>query len=407
LNRRTLLKGAAAVLGGGVALAAWRFWPEQGFWNPCRAALPRRLANHELVQQAWEGLDPSRVWDAHAHLVGTGDSGSGVYVNPQMDSLLNPAQYARRLLFLNAGCAHDAPGSVDRAYVERMRNLVDGLRPGAKLLLFAFDRSYDEKGQPDLERTPFHIPDAYARDTAKTHATYFEWAASVHPYRNDALQALDNAKRDGARAVKWLPSAMGIDPASARCDAFYERLAHLNLPLISHGGEERAVTGREAHDFGNPLRLRRALDAGVRVVIAHCASLGQDRDLDRDGAPVDSFALFERLMQEQRYEKYLFADISAMTQLNRAGPALIKVIESSEWHPRLLNGSDYPLPGVMPIFSVDYLVSLKLLQENAAPILREIRLHNPLLFDFVLKRHLRANGKGIAARVFETRSFFE
>jgi mannonate dehydratase len=200
---------------------------------------------------------------------------------------------------------------------------------------------------------------------------------------------------------------MGIDPASARCDAFYEKLARLNLPLISHGGEERAVTGREAHDFGNPLRLRRALDAGVRVVIAHCASLGQDRDLDRDGAPVESFALFARLMQEPRYEKNLFADISAMTQLNRAGPALAKVIETSEWHPRLLNGSDYPLPGVMPIFSVDYLVSLKLVQENAAPILREIRLHNPLLFDFVLKRHLRSNGKAIAPRVFETRSFFE
>lgn len=359
------------------------------------------------MQQAWQGLDPGQVWDAHAHLIGTGDSGSGVYVNPQMDSVLNPAQYARRLLFLNAGCAHDAPGSVDRAYVERMRNLVDGLRPGAKLLLFAFDRSYDAHGQPDLERTPFHVPDAYARDTAKTHASYFEWAASVHPYRKDALQALDKAKRDGARAVKWLPAAMGIDPAAARCDAFYEKLKSLNLPLISHAGEERAVLGREAHDFGNPLRLRRALDAGVRVVIAHCASLGQDRDLERNGAPVDSFALFERLMQEPRYEKNLFADISAMTQLNRAGPALIKVIERSEWHARLLNGSDYPLPGVMPIFSVDYLVSLRLIGGNAAPILREIRLHNPLLFDFVLKRHLRSNGKAIAPRVFETRSFFE
>jgi mannonate dehydratase len=128
---------------------------------------------------------------------------------------------------------------------------------------------------------------------------------------------------------------------------------------------------------------------------------------------VESFSLFERLMQEARYEKNLFADISAMTQLNRAGPALAKVIERSEWHPRLLNGSDYPLPGVMPIFSVDYLVSLRLVQENAAPILREIRLHNPLLFDFVLKRHLRVAGtratpgKAFAPSVFETRSFFE
>ena len=407
MRRRHLLAGSAAALGAGLAAAAWRYWPDEGFWNPCRAALPQRLAGHELVRAAWEGIDPRAMWDAHAHLVGSGDSGSGIYVNPQMESLLSPGQYARRLFLLNAGCAHDAPDSVDRAYVERMRNLLDGLRPGAKLVLLAFERSYDENGQPDPERTAFHVPNGYARDIAKAHPAYFEWAASVHPYRRDAVEALEKAKLEGARAVKWLPSAMGIDPASPRCDVFYQKLKDLNLPLVSHAGEERAVLGSEAHDFGNPLRLRRALDAGVRVVAAHCASLGQDRDFDRGGALVDSFSLFERLMQEASYEKLLFGDISAMTQVNRAGAHLAAVIERSEWHPRLLNGSDYPLPGVMPIYSVDYLVSLGLARAAAAPVLKEIRQHNPLLYDFVLKRHLRSRGKAFAARIFETRKFFE
>jgi mannonate dehydratase len=198
---------------------------------------------------------------------------------------------------------------------------------------------------------------------------------------------------------------MGIDPASAACDRFYQVLNKLDLPLIAHGGLERAVLGRGEHDFGNPLRLRRALDAGVRVVVAHCASIGEDRDLDRgaNGPYVESFSLFERV-----FEKYnrCYGDVSAMTQVNRAGPALTRVIENQGWHARLLNGSDYPLPGVMPIFSVDFLVSLKLLPESAAPVLREIRLHNPLLFDFVLKRHLRSNGKALGAGVFETRAFF-
>ena len=406
-RRRRIVLGAGLALVGGVSAAIWRFWPEQGFWNPCRATLPRRLAGHELVQAAWEGIDAAQMWDTHAHLVGTGDSGSGVFVNPQMESLLNPGQYARRLFFLNAGCAHDAPGSVDRAYVERIRNLIDGLRPGAKLMLYAFERAYDEAGKVDLERTPFHVPDSYAREVARAHPAYFEWVASIHPYRPDCVEQLERAKREGARGVKWLPSAMGIDPASSKCDAFYQALAKTNLPLISHAGEERAVLGREAHDFGNPLRLRRALDAGVRVVVAHCASLGQDRDLDKGGVVVESFSLFERLMAQPQYEKNLYADISAMTQVNRAGPHLVRVLERGEWHARLLNGSDYPLPGVMPIFSVDYLVSLKLIPESAAPILREIRLHNPLLFDFVLKRHLRHQGKGFAARIFETRKFFE
>jgi mannonate dehydratase len=96
-----------------------------------------------------------------------------------------------------------------------------------------------------------------------------------------------------------------------------------------------------------------------------------------------------------------------MTQVNRAGPLLAKVIERTDWHARLLNGSDYPLPGVMPIFSVDYLINVGLLDKESAPVLTEIRQHNPLLFDFVLKRRLRSGGKALSASVFETRPFFD
>ena len=339
--------------------------------------------------------------------MGDGDSRSGIYVNPRMDSVLNPTLYARRLFFLNAGCVHDAPGSVDRSYVERLHNLADGMRPGFKILLFAFERAHDEQGRPDLDETAFYVPDAYARDVAKAHPKYFEWVASIHPYRADCVDALAGAKAEGARAVKWLPQAMGIDPASPKCDRFYAALAKYDLPLISHAGLERAVFAHDQQDNGNPLRLRRALDAGVRVVVAHCASMGEDEDLDHGGTLVDSFALFARMMDEPRYAKVLFADISAMTQRNRAGPALARVIEEEGWHPRLLNGSDYPLPGVMPIFSLDYLVSLGLLGEDARPVLREIREHNPLLFDFVLKRNLRSRGRRFSPGVFQTRRFFD
>jgi uncharacterized protein len=405
LRRRNLLLGAGAATLGVAALAAWRFWPEQGFWNPCHAQLPRRLANHDLVKQAWSGIDPAQLWDSHSHLIGTGDSGSGIFVNPRTESVLHPGQYARRLFFLNAGCVHHATGSVDRAYVDRMRNLIDGMRPGNKLLLYAFERAYDERGAPDVPHTIFHIPNEYARDVARAHPDHFEWVASIHPYRPDAAEAVETAKREGARAIKWLPSAMGIDPASPKCDGFFKLLHRLELPLIAHAGLERAVLGREEHDFGNPLRLRRALDAGVRVVVAHCASMGEDRDLDRgaNGPYVDSFALFVRI-----FEKYpnAYGDISAMTQVNRAGPALARIVENQAWHARLLNGSDYPLPGVMPIFSVDYLVSLNMVEPAAADVLREIRLHNPLLFDFVLKRNLRSNGRSLSTSVFETRKFF-
>ncbi|MGQ0656288.1 MAG: amidohydrolase family protein [Betaproteobacteria bacterium] len=352
------------------------------------------------------------MWDCHTHLIGSGDSGSGIYVNPQMESIMSPAQYARRLFFLNAGCAHDAPGSVDRSYVERMRNLIDGLSAtggaGTKMLLYAFERTHDDKGEPDLDHTPFHVPDAYTRDIARAHPQYFEWAASIHPYAKDAVERLEDAVRDGARAVKWLPSAMNIDPSSRRCDKFYEKLKEKNMPLVAHAGLERALVGRGLHDYANPLRLRRALDAGARVVVAHCASMGEDRDLDKgpNGPYVGSFTLFARLMAERRFAGRLFGDLSAMTQVNRAGPALKRVIEEKSWHARLLNGSDYPLPGVMPIFSVDFLVSLGLVAESAASVLKDIRAHNALLFDFVLKRALRSGSSALPPGVFETRAFF-
>jgi uncharacterized protein len=403
-RRRLLYAALAAGLG---AAGAWRMWPEQGMANPCLAALPPRLANHALVQAAWAGIDPAQVWDCHAHLVGTGDSGSGIWVNPQMDSLLHPVQYAQRLFYLNAGCAHAAPGRVDESYVERMQNLLDGMRPGAKMMLLAFDYSYRDDATISREASSFYTPNEYAGHVARSFPQHFEWIASIHPYRRDAVTALESAMHNGARAVKWLPAAMGIDPASSRCDAFYAALARLDMPLLTHAGMELAVSV-DAQDLGNPLRLRRALEHGVRVVVAHCASMGEDRDLDRggNGPVVDSFSLFARLMDDSRFEGRVYGDLSAMTQLNRAGAALANVIERTDWHARLLNGSDYPLPGIMPLYSVAYMLELKYIEPAMAPILTAIRRHNPLLFDFVLKRHLTSRGRQFHKSVFETKSFF-
>jgi len=407
VNRRRFLLGGAALGVAAAGAAAWRWLPGQGVRNPCLAALPPDIADHELIRAAWEGVDPAKVWDCHVHLIGTGDSGSGIWVNPALDSLWHPIQYVQKLFYLNAGCVHDAPGLADQSYVERMHNLVDGMRPGVKLILLALDYTYDAAGKLDREATSFHTPNDYARDMARRHPHYFEWAASIHPYREDALAALDAAVRDGAVAVKWLPNAMGIDPASGRCDAFYEALARHRLPLITHAGMERAVSGGAQQDNGNPLKLRRALDHGVRVVVAHCASLGEDRDLDRgpDGPWVESFSLFERLMEDPRYAANLHADISAMTQFDRA-EWLERVIERTDWHGRLLNGSDYPLPGVLPIYGAAVFAERGLLDAEAVPVLNAVQNHNPLLFDYVLKRSLRKNGKQLAKRIFETRPFF-
>ena len=249
-----------------------------------------------------------------------------------MRELSHPILYAQYAFFLNAACVGHS-SRVDDDYVSRLLANLTGLAAGSRLMLLAFDYAYDADGRKLREGSSFHIPDSYARDVARRHPGQFEWIASIHPYREDAVSALEDAVRDGARAVKWLPPSMNIDPASPRCDAFYEALARLGLPLLSHGGLERAVHVPDAQRLGNPLRLRRALDHGVRVIVAHCASLGNGEDLDAGPgtSPVANFALFARLMEEPRYENLLFGDISAMTQLNRIGPDLDTVLERDDW----------------------------------------------------------------------------
>jgi mannonate dehydratase len=72
----------------------------------------------------------------------------------------------------------------------------------------------------------------------------------------------------------------------------------------------------------------------------------------------------------------------------------------------LLYGSDYPLPGVLPLTALDTFVARGMLAAEAVPVLRELRDHNAILFDFVLKRSLERNGRRFPRSVFETRGHF-
>ena len=178
---------------------------------------------------------------------------------------------------------------------------------------------------------------------------------------------------------------------------------------MAGGGYEHPLIGSGTlQEFNNPLALRRALDRGVRIIVAHCASTGMSIDTDRGGygPKAENFALFTRLMDDPRYRGKLYGDISALTETSRVGPLLKYVIQRKDWHDRLLNGSDYPLPGYMPGVSVKHLIDQDFITAAQGRILREIRRYNPLLFDFVLKRHMAAGGTRFASSVFETAGFF-
>ena len=408
MKRRQFLQGLGVVGLSALGAAGYRYWPEAGWKNPCNSpTVPATLRKHPLIQQAFAGVDFSKVWDMHAHLVGVGDSGTGIWINPEMHSILSPMQYAQREFYLNAACATDAGGTVDDSYTARLRMLAGGFPAGFKLMLYAFDRFYDEAGNARPGLSQFYVPNRTAAEVARLAPQQFEWVASVHPNRRDWKDALDRCKTEGARAVKWLPPSMGMDPASARFDAFYQHMAALGLPLISHAGDEHATKGAGLQDYGNPLRLRRALDQGVTVIVAHCATQGAGVDLDRglNGPEVENYALFARMMAQPQYAKTLYGDISALTQINRMR-YLKPLLAHTDWHARLLNGSDYPLPGVMPLFSVKRIAASGLIPEDAVAPLNTLRHHNPLLFDFVLKRTLAWQGKRFPVNAFETKSMF-
>ncbi len=401
-GRRALVKlvAAGALFGG----AQW------GHRRAARSAPPDAPLSDEakaLAARAWEGLTPQQVLDCHVHVVGLGTGGTGCEVNPKLQSWASPAEALKFSVYLGAAGITE-PERADAQYMELLQRYAD-TAPHGRFLLFPFDKAHDEQGAPLDAESEFFTPNDYVARLAKAAPSLFVAAASVHPYRKDAVDALERAAADGAVAVKWLPNAMNIDPGSPKCDAFYAALERLGLPLITHAGEEKAVHAEERQRLGNPLLLRRPLEKGVRVVVAHCASLGQNPDLDKgEGAAwLDNFDLFVRLMEEKQWEGRLFGEVSAVTLWNRLGKPLEVLLGSPQLQARCVNGSDYPLPAVNVLMQTRPLVSAGYLSAVERELLNEIDRHNPLLYDFVMKRTLKREVGGVvqrfAADVFSAR----
>lgn len=376
--------------------------------NPCGGQLPAALREHPLLARNWQDLSPADLWDVHTHLLGTGDAGTGCRINAQMTQWWHPVESLRRQVILKGACVPASAPSVDIAYVQRLLQLSQDFPIGARWLLYAFDEARDAQGQARPEWTTFHVPDRYAAETSRLHSHRFAWVASIHPYREDALARLDAAIAGGALALKWLPSAMNIDLRDPHLQPFYARLAQARLPLIIHCGEEKAVPGAGRDDLSNPLLARAPLAAGVRVIMAHCASLGDALDLDmKRPRLVPAFDLFARLMDEPAHRDLLLGDVSALFQFNRRPEVWQQVLSRQDWHARLLHGSDYPLPGVGPLYRLKGLVKAGLLDAAQMPVLEALREHNPLLFDFHLKRLVSWRGQVLRPEVFATRAHFE
>jgi mannonate dehydratase len=406
VSRRSFIAQGACCI---AAAAAGLFADEADAapWSSdCSSGLP--AGAQDLLARCFGGLDASQLWDSHCHLLGNGDSGSGCTLHPSLTRGWNLVERLRKRTILDASCVPADAASVDRAYIERLRTLAAAFPAGARWLLFAFDQAHDLAGRADPEHTTLHVPDRYAAAMAAGQPERFGWVASIHPYRADALEALERARAGGALAVKWLPSSMNIDLRDPRSGRFAERAAVRGLPLIVHCGEEQAVPGARRDDLVNPLHVRALLERGATVIVAHCASLGHAADVDRRSAPeVLAFDLFARLMGERAHGERLLGDLSGAFQVNRRSAVWQTLLQRDDWHARLLHGSDYPLPGLKPLVSLMRLRLAGVLPEAAVEPLAALRDHNPLLFDLALKRSLRLGSARLADVIFATRRRFD
>lgn len=360
----------------------------------------------DLVKRAFDDIDPQRLVDHHVHVAGLGVGGTRNLVNRKMQTWKHPFHRLKFKVYMSSAGVK-AEDKADAQLIDRLASLVSHIRDHGKHRLLAFDKHYRRDGFEDLDKTEFYVPNEYVFAVAERHPDLFVPNISVNPYRPDAIAELEKWAARGARIVKWLPNAMGIDPSDPKCDSFYQKMKELDLILLSHGGEEKAVEAEEDQKLGNPLLLRRPLDHGLKVIVAHCAGLGSNEDLDhKERKQVDNFDLFLRLMDEKRYEGLVFGEISAMTQFNRIGKPLTTILAREDLHERLVNGSDYPLPAVNILIRTGPLVKQNYISGTEGTCLKEIYDYNPLLFDFVLKRTIKLPGtsKTLPAPVFMTNS---
>ncbi len=245
-------------------------------------------------------------------------------------------------LYMLAGNGID-PLQLAEDFDGTIRNTVIGALEASesvkKGVLLALDGIYRDG---DLQDSHLVVSNDYVRELARDNPKVL-LGASVNPMRRDAREELEKCLTGDppAALIKWIPNSQLIDPSDPAPDWFYERLGEENVPLLCHTGPEYAVPvpgGDQNQWRGDPRLLERALDVGITVIAAHCATrffpLEEHDFLDE---------LAEMMARADDNGKWkLYADVSAMCTIFRVG-TVDRVLEKIP-PDRMVLGSDYPIP---------------------------------------------------------------
>ncbi|QDU23089.1 amidohydrolase family protein [Urbifossiella limnaea] len=231
----------------------------------------------------------------------------------------------------------------------------------------AFDAIYTDDGRRDDARTHLYVANEYAAELARKHRKIL-FGASVHPYRPDALAELERCVAAGAVLLKWLPLVQGMNPASEKCFAFYEALAHHKLPLLCHTGGELALP-QDFPNYASPELLEPALKRGVTVIAAHCGTRSHPWDTDH-------LAAFCRIAKEH---EHFYGDTAALNSPNRSY-AIPTILGDDAVRRKLVHGSDWPIPS-LATFRAGVFTALKLLLTEGNWLRRDVLVKHACGFD--------------------------
>ena len=211
------------------------------------------------------------ILDCHVHVIAT-TAGHGRLSARLRNSL------TVRFLRWRLGIPDGEGEAFDQQTEAKLVETIYGAEQLDAAVVLAFDAVYDADGNFDEANTHLYVSNDYVAELAKRHAKIL-FAASIHPYRKDAILELERCVHHGAVLIKWLPIVQNFNPADTRCLPFYEALAHYGVPLLCHTGGEQALPTLE-RAWADPMLLVPALKKGVTVIAAHCGTRAHFRDPD-------------------------------------------------------------------------------------------------------------------------------
>lgn len=294
-------------------------------------ALPAMAVASEITVETGK-----TIVDFHAHVAGLGYGDSGCFINEEMRSNIRFPFY----LWAMGVSMKELRTQGDAVVFKKISAAVAESSAVDKAVILAMDGVIDTQGNLDKNLTQIYVPNEFVYEQTQKYSNLL-YAASINPYRRDAIERLVQAKQQGAVFIKWLPSIMYIDPADPALIPFYEKMVELKMPLLTHTGMEKSFSSAR-DELADPQKLVLPLSIGVTVIAAHIATTGESHGEDN----------FERILPLFRHYPNLYGDISSLTQVNKLG-FMRKVVNSPELQGRLIYGTDWPLQ-FFPLVSAWY-----------------------------------------------------